>query len=333
MDVFTYIIMGLLSLDTIRAIIAMTGWVKPDSRFSWIIYGRYERNLIQTALKEIGFTAEKSKRISKKLRAVSNEVTERTGISPKNATQHLIILLAKYIVKFDNPIQYGGRHANNSQYYIDTMEISHNDKNREALSAIMMHLINQRTNQSTKPNVIITPKGGNPLMTMQVAKGYEAHFLMAKSESDKSRITSVSNNLKMDFLVNYEGSWETEQLSSGKCVIVDCNISGGSQLLDIVNDIKKVTQIGDIKFEAPNEVYVLFRADDQINIDKKFSDCGSSLYRFFDLDEELKEMLYDLKCMCRDDNIEFDIYIDKVSEEVQKIITKIKEKNKFYFDV
>jgi hypothetical protein len=58
MDIFTSIILGLLSLDTIRALIAMTGWVKPEAKYSWVIYGRYERNLIVSGLKGIGVSRE-----------------------------------------------------------------------------------------------------------------------------------------------------------------------------------------------------------------------------------------------------------------------------------
>ena len=334
MDIFMTITMALLSLDTIRAVIAMLGWVKPDAKYAWIIYGRYERNLIKTALKDIGFTEEKSKEISKKLHTVSDEVSKSAGVPKEDAAKRLIVLLAKYIVKFEQPIQYGGKKTTKSNYYIDTMEISHNDEDRKVLSAIMVHLFNEKTKPSTKPKVVITPKGGNPLFVMEVAKHYNAVFLMAKADSDKSRISSVKNNVKMDFKVNYEGSWGIKEHSKDKCVVMDCNTSGGSQLLNIVKDIKKVTQSGKVKIKVPDEVYVLFRADEQgLDIDKKFSDCGCSLYRFFDLDEELKGMLYSLQCMCISRKIELDIYYGEVLNEVNKIISKIKEKNKFYFDV
>ena len=50
LEILTFISSALLSLDTIRAIIAMIGWVKPDAKFSWIIYGRYSKNLVEKTL-------------------------------------------------------------------------------------------------------------------------------------------------------------------------------------------------------------------------------------------------------------------------------------------
>ena len=100
MDVFTYIIMGLLSLDTIRALLAMTGWVKPEAKFAWVIYGRYERNLIVTGLKEMGFQPQKSEEISKNLRAVSEDERAKYGITKENAAEQLVALISKYIVCF-----------------------------------------------------------------------------------------------------------------------------------------------------------------------------------------------------------------------------------------
>lgn len=333
MDVFTYIIMGLLSLDTIRAIIAMLGWVKPDSKLSWLIYGRYERNLIEKALKDIGFSSVKSRRITQNLKSISREVSNSTGVTSENAVEHLIVLLAKYIVKFDQPIQYGGSKTTDSSYYIDTMEISHSDEDRKKLSAIMVHLLNKKTTDSKKPQAIITPKGGNPLFAMEVAKHYNALFLMSKSKTDKSRIFSVKNNAEMDFMINYEGSWSAEDLPKGKCIVLDCNTSGGSQLLDIVKDLQKVTSNGSISIQVPKEVYVLFRADERHrDIDQKFSDHNCSIYRFFDLDEELKKAIYDLRMKyTENENVELDLYCKEVALDVKNIINEIRNKNKLYY--
>lgn len=334
-NIFTVIIMGILSLDTIRAIIAMTGWVKPDKKYSWIIYGRYERNLIISALKELGFTPQKSKKISNKLSDVSKEVYSGIGVSEDNVVEWLIALLAKYIVKFDKPIQYGGRRTTKSYYYIDTMGLSHCEEDLKVLSSIMIHLYNKKSSDSIKPDVIVTPKGGNPLLGLQVARHYGSVFVMAKSDADKSRITSVDENNKMNFLINYEGAWNIDEFNDGggKCIIIDCNTSGGSQLLNIVKDITNISNNEQLNINNPNEAYVLFCADDQVaDINKRFKSHNCSLYRFFDLDEELKEMLYSLKNKCKTNDIEVDIYFNLVSDDISKIIDRIKEKNKYYYE-
>ena len=122
MDIFTSIILGLLSLDTIRALIAMTGWVKPEAKYSWVIYGRYERNLIVSGLKELGFQEKKSERVLNNLRLVSANERDMYGITKDNVVEQLVILISRYIEHFDQPIQYGGRRTTTSSYYFDTME-------------------------------------------------------------------------------------------------------------------------------------------------------------------------------------------------------------------
>ena len=114
MDVFTYIILGILSLDTIRALIAMTGWVKPDAKLSWLIYGRRDKNTVVTALKELGFNQEKSDYIVRNFRQLVRELPSMTGITADNAALQLIILLSKYTVKFPDEVRYGEEESSTS---------------------------------------------------------------------------------------------------------------------------------------------------------------------------------------------------------------------------
>lgn len=332
MDIFMPIIMSLLSLDTIRAIIAMTGWVKPEAKYAWIIYGRYERNLIVTGLKELGFQPQKSEEISKNLSKVSENVQDAYGITAENAAKQLIVLIAKYIIRFDKPIQYGGTRTTTSSYYIDTMEMAHNEKDKQLMESIMVHLYLSKGN-STKPEIIVTPKGGNPLFALAVANYYAANFVVAKSKSDKSRITSVGNDAYTDFQINYEGSWNVlTSVNDQQCIIVDCNTSGGSQLIDIVNDLRTIAdKVQNAKITAPTEVYVLFRADSgQVDIDRKFEDNKCKLHRFFDLDEEVKAKIYQLKQSVGNDRSP-DLYYESDKKCVEEIIELMKQRGLFFY--
>ena len=329
MDIFTSIILGLLSLDTIRALIAMTGWVKPEAKYSWVIYGRYERNLIVSGLKELGFQEKKSERVLNNLRLVSANERDMYGITKDNVVEQLVILISRYIVHFDQPIQYGGRRTTTSSYYIDTMEMSHNEKDKQLMVSIMAFLYAYHNN-STKPKVVITPKGGNPLFAQAVAKYYGTTFIVAKSSNDKSRITSVTDDPYTDFRINYEGAWN---VASGtniqECIIVDCNTSGGSQLIDIVHDIRRIfSQTSAVKISPPNKVYVLFRADS--DVDRKFKDNQCELYRFFDLDEDIKARIYRLKKSVGDERVP-DLYYSEDKRQVDEIIDQMKKKNLYHY--
>lgn len=344
-DILNGFIMALLSLDTIRALIAMTGWVKPDAKYAWIIYGRYERNLIVTGLKEMGFQQQKSDEILKNLREVPEEERMTYGVTSENAAERLIILIAKYIDHFENPIQYGGRRATQSSYYINTMEMAHDEEDRKLMENIMIHLYTMFAKQDTengsseKPEVIVTPKGGNPLFAMNVAGYYGAYFIIAKSKSDKSGIKTVENDADIDFKINYEGSGKVlDSAGEKKSIVVDCNTSGGSQLIDIVNDMKRIASEGKhANITAPAAAYVLFRADSTessgVDIDRKFQDNHCKLYRYFDLDEELKEQIYDLKQYAKEDDRLPDLYYTEDKKRVADIIRRMKEKNLFFYNL
>ena len=310
----------------------MTGWVKPESKYSWVIYGRYERNLIVSGLKELGFQEKKSEQILKNFRRVSANERDMYGITKDNVVEQLVILISRYIVHFDQRIQYGGERTTTSSYYIDTMEMSHNEKDKQLMVSIMSFLY--ELNNSTKPQVIITPKGGNPLFAQAFAKYYEATFIVAKSSNDKSRITSVTGDPYMDFHINYEGSWNVANgVNAQECIIIDCNTSGGSQLIDIIHDVRRIfDQTSAIKISPPNKVYVLFRADSdpKHNVDEKFKDNQCELYRFFDLDEDIKAQIYKLKESAGDERVP-DLYYDADKRQVDEIIDQMKKKNLYHY--
>ena len=75
--------------------------------------------------------------------------------------------------------------------------------------------------------------------------------------------TGNSTYSKEEFFVNYEGSWWLSESDKKKrCIIVDCNTSGGSQLLDIAKDIRMFIEKNrdSIMIHMPSDVFVLFRA-------------------------------------------------------------------------
>lgn len=331
-DVLTNILLSILTLDTIRSVIAMLGWVKPESKFAWIIYGRYDRNILVAALKDLGYSKERSSSIIKDLKAAAKKNKSLTGIEKDNAAIHLIILLSKYIEKFSQ-IQYGGRNLSNSNYYIDTMEISHSKKDLNVMTTIMVWLI--KSNFNSKPEVIFVPKGGNPLFAQAVASAFNVNLIVVKPDDDKSKITTADKNPIALFKINYEGSWSIlDNKTKLKTIVLDCNTSGGSQLLEIIHDTEELidNSNGQINLQLPKNAVVLFCVDRQgEKIDEIFKNRNSNLFRYFDLDESTKELLYKLKEQCQNEGRLPDYYIDSDRKKAEEIIEKLKKKNKYYY--
>lgn len=335
MDIFTKVLLGLLTLDTIRAVIAMLGWVKPESKIAWIIYGRYDKNLIISALKEMGYSYEKTTKIVKNMKKIAAEARLKTGVAEHDVDLHLIILLAKYIEKFPNEIQFSEGSVSKSHYYVDTMEISHDEKDLKVMHAIMLQLIQKNKTLKKTPSVIITPKNGNPVFAQALATTLGSQLLIAKSENDPSRVSSFGSKTTELFKVNYEGSWKILQSSSNfDCMILDCNTTTGKQLIEIIEEVHEIIQEhgNAIRIKKLQQAYVLFCADKQNeDIDTKFKNHGVTLYRFFDLDENTKEMLYALKTRCEVEHRRPNFFNDKDKQEAIEILKKLKSENNYHY--
>lgn len=332
------IITAILGLDSIRAVLASLGIFDPDSRCGRIIYGKRDRTIVRAALRDLGYSEETSDEIVIKM----CEIPERafmanSGVSAEEAAIQLIIMLSRYIFEFRESILYGGDSLTESKYYIDTMEIAHNEADKQKLTAIMVHLLYWKMKNSKTPEIVITPKGGNPLLVQEIAANLNSHLVVAKSLTDKSRIRIAGkpSYSKDEFIVNYEGSWRLSESKKEKsCVVIDCNTSGGSQLLDIVKDIRMYVEknMDSIKIKAPDNVFVLFRADtDGDNIDAKFSKHKCNIHRFFDLDEEAKAKMYRLKAEREKENKIPSYYSDEDIEAAKDIIRYLEEKGLYYY--
>lgn len=333
--IFTIIIGLLLSLDTIRALLAMLGWISPDWRWAWIFYGRYERTLILSALKDLGYSQEKSNEIVKSMRKISRQLPLMSGVREENADIQLVLLLANYIEEFPTGIQYGDSGYLKSNYYIDTMEILHHPDDLKCLNAIMLYLL-KRKGPSMSPDVIITPKGGHPLFAQSVAMELKSTLLVAKSGDDKSRIAGNAGYDSLDlFKINYEGSWNILQSKKkSNCIVLDCNTSDGNQLLSVVVEINTLITNSKkhIKLKKPKKVFVLFCTDGQgEDINHKFIEHEIVLIRFFDIDESIKQMLYEMKSRCNGENRRPSFFNDSDKQEAEKIIEKLKTENKYYY--
>lgn len=333
------IIAALFGLDSIRAVLASLGIVNPDTKFGRIIYGKRDKMIISSALRDLGYSSETTAEIVLKLKSVSKSADmANAGVKAEDAAIQLIIMLSKYIFEFNDMIVYGGKSLTRSKYYIDTMEISHNEEDKQKLAAIMIHLLYLTGSSKNAPQTIITPKGGNPLFAQAVAATLNSHLIVAKALTDKSRIriADKSNYSQEQFLVNYEGSWFLSKAQEKKsCVVIDCNTSGGSQLLDIVKDIRMYTDKtkDSLMISIPSDVFVLFRADiDGDNIDAKFSEHKCELHRFFDLDETAKAKMYKLRASRKERGMVPSYYSDEDKDEAQEIISYLERKGLYYYN-
>ena len=87
-----------------------------------------------------------------------------------------------------------------------------------------------------------------------------------------------------------------------KGVLIDCNAAGGGQLYHVVKEFNEFVKVRQYNIEPIKECFVLFKLTKEDSVtgtieddDKKFTDIGCKLYRFFDLDEDDKDKIYSSK--------------------------------------
>ncbi len=255
---------------------------------------------------------------------------------PKSDTSlRLLYILSKYIIEFENVISYGliskGKTLSYSNYYINTMEAVHNISDLKELSSIMIRLM--KYNKEERVDFIIVPKGGNPLLAQYIANELGVNLIMAKDVNDSAR---PQENAEIERVgrIKYEGLeqlLDKKHVDKQKGVVLDCNTSGGTQLVTVVSDFNELVQKCHFPIEVIHGCYVLFKlvkkdlkSGKEIDTDKRFTDINCKLYRLFDLDEE------DKKELCNISSYE-DYYEAYSSGVLVELREKIRSKSKYYY--
>lgn len=327
------IILTILGLDTIRAFLASTGIVDRNMPvIGRILYGKYAEDTLVSALKSLGYGKKETKSIIARMKNQKKDVND----FPKKITAgQLLNILSKYTIEFQNEISYGmiakEKRVSYSKYYINTMDAVHNNSTLDDLVLCMTRLIKKHAH---KVDYIIVPKGGNPLLAQRLAEKLDIGLVIAKDQNDSARPPESGGIEEKEkiFAIRYEGIKDIlEKNRAGKKqkgILIDCNTSGGTQLLNIVKEYNSYIQEGYEGISPISKVFVLFKlvkidpaTKQEVKIDQTFHDINCTLYRFFDLDEADKTALAALP----DDDY-------RVNEtKIDQIIETISSKNRFYF--
>ena len=161
------------------------------------------------------------------------------------------------------------------------------------------------------PDFVITPKNGNPVLGREFAATNNIISIISKHERDPAYAkTDAKLEPKATLMINFEGSDKLLELEKENPnreltgVIVDCNVSDGDQVFDTIDLFNKLidninNQNSDkLLIEKISKAYILFKVDQEkssVKVDKKFNTEGYKLYRYFDLNEDWKEELYEYK--------------------------------------
>ncbi len=319
------IVLAILAFNTIRDVVAYMGVVPRETKFiGRILYGKYDEDLVAHSLIKLGYSFKEAREKQKKLKECIKDMEGTTAVTKENAPIHLILLLAKYIVEFKTPIRYGGK--TESYYYINTMEIVHDREDSRILCEIMIRLFYSIEEEDI--NAVFVPKSGNPLFAERVAERLNIPSVFIKDNKEKSKLHS--ENEKNVYQINFEGiSKIKNECENIRCPIIDCNVSGGSQMQTAIKEVNREGLNAKI-----TEAYILFRVDDkEHDIESAFHNLNVNLYRYFDLDEEVKKDIYQINKLAKDECRSIEIANKNDYERAQNIVNKLKNEDRFYYNV
>jgi hypothetical protein len=190
------------------------------------------------------------------------------------------------------------------------MEASHYPPDLELMTKLIENLIHENGGDIHQ-DFIITPKCGNPMLGQNYTTINKNIFLLAKYGNDKSRSKfDVHQNPLISLMINFEGfaalkkEAESNPTKDYCGYVIDCNLSGGSLIL---NPMKEFNQMLELLHEENilrnvkplKEAFILFRADNELTdsgpFDDVFKENGLECYRYFDLDEVSKSLLFEFK--------------------------------------
>lgn len=311
-------ILTLLAVFTIRDIIAaFVNVPRNDKWYSKFIYGNYDVNLVAKILNDWGYSDRTIKEVNG---SMINIAKQSKKIKIENYYERLILLLARYTMTFPSDINYS--EDINSRYYVDTMEASTDSDDLKEMTELMVNLINK--SKTSAPKVVVVPKGGNVELAQSVAMKYSAKLVVVKDKNDDSRATSINSSNPDCHKVNIEGSWELFENRKGHAILIDCNTSKGKQLINAVSEFNAAVSCG-MKVQPITDVFVLYRVDDgNTQIDSMFKDEKCTLYRYFDLNEDYKEQLYNLNL--KKIGKKTTIYSTEIREDIDAILQELKNK-------
>ncbi len=317
------IILALLTIVHVREIIAKLFHISRKWKYSWIFYGENEKEIAKEILTDLNVDIKKER----------NEKFLGRYRRREDKEKALIEFISCYIDNTEN--KYGYKTQSKSGFYINTMEASNNQVDLVVMSEIMCSLIDKSNDKSIRGefDFIITPKACNVSLGKSIAAKMNRVFIQAKSKQDPSYANTYPEDYLGTLMLNFIGSFDLIKTSKEspnrklKGILVDCNISGGSHILETMDLFNKIIEMDkDLNIEKVEHAFVLFRVDkDDHDIDLKFRNKGFTINRWFDLTEEIKKEIWRVKNNFKCERL--DLTNKKHNEEIDQLISLMKRKN------
>lgn len=321
------LIFFVLGINTLRSILAYSGWLK-NTRFANLVHDfisdEQSEKLIKNTLEEVGIRDSKHNALKNLNR---HNIVSPVSFNNTQQLENLIVLLSKYTYKTDETIVYGKNTPTKTSYYVNTMDASLNKSDNEVMCNLARQLMVYMYQKHQRPDFVVVPKMGNPTFVTEFAKQGNILCLLRKADADHSRVKFEKHGNTASSIVNLEGAYHLQQLAEKSTVplygvVLDCNCSGGSSLLRTATEFNKIIREKTLNIIPIDHAYVLFRPDTEIDVNKKFKEKDVELIRYFDLNEDIKKQLFELKLELEKNN--FEVHKKACEKKIENIIIDLK---------
>ena len=236
MNAFDRIILILLSIATIRKIIADNFNFPIDKKWSWILYDK----------KEVPYCYQLNK-----LQNEENKIIYKSDI-----ILNLIVLLGNHTKYFINKVYCDRNKTLQIHYMVNTLEASHNRQELQIMTDIVKALYYKRihTNPNEPIDFIISIKGGNVLLVNNFINSigdeiihitfnrnlfYESLGITGSNDHDRK----VGKEFKFENINEIIRLSETNRnVRKLNGMVIDCSFSSGDGILQCVKNFKEIVE-------------------------------------------------------------------------------------------
>ncbi len=283
-DWLSFFVAVLLFLITIRDIIV----ANVDKDFSQskngilrFLFSRKEEITAKIIAHKMGF--DNFEDLRRKIKYDKNKTNERT----------LLRMLSECIESTTGANEFFQFGNHRSKYYIDTMGYAMSKDNCDTMTSHLWALI--QIAGISDFDYVFTTKGGN----IPLVSSFDSFKEITKIVVKEDKEGSCPEDLLKDASVKYEGFTILNKNKSKKKkgIAIACNLANGGSLLNQVNffnqKLAKLKDLGliDDLIQPIEYVFILYRALDGPKLDEKCDKYGLKCYRYFDLDEDDKQII------------------------------------------
>ena len=309
MDVFNQIMLILLSIFSVRDLLAKNIDIPKNKKWSWLFYNSKEINQAPSCYQ------------------LSKIMNNSMPISIKSdITTQLLIVLGEHTKYFENTVYCDRDKRIPIHYLVSTLEASYVKSDLNVLADIAEKMISDLS-VPQPVDFIISLKGGNVLLVDKLINNHKndiIHLTYNRNLFYQSFGVSTSNqnDLMVSRSLQFENFNELIRVSelsnhSLNGVILDCSYSSGKGIIACVEDFNNAIENSKKNINPIKQVRTIYSHVGE-DIQKELDKHNCCIKYLFSLDEEIREQLYtDIK---KEPNIE------KKVENAKNILRLMKSK-------